>query len=322
MFGFDFDESEKAPRSLSHQASTVALKTLRRPKVATLRDALSNVDEEQILYAEDAGLDELLQLYQHQHPKVVQAAGLVLNKLVHNSEKEVVLVAKEAYKALIELTEIKNDDVRAKATVTLAILAEQPDCQDPILTATDGWRKIFAWLGSSNIGVQQGALQLCASLVISEELREAFLKEGGLTQVLRAFGATDIKVKRALATCLANLAQETDAVKDIIAGDGLKTILAWIALNDEELTGSAISLLANISNSDELKPTLLTGKVAEALPALLSLQNDIIRTGALIVVSNLTTLEESATPVVTGCLDALLALGKSDNGDHVYRYFP
>jgi hypothetical protein len=81
-----------------------------------------------------------------------------------------VMTAKEGYKALLELTELKNDDVRAKATVTLAILAEQPDCQDPILEATNGWNKIFAWLNSSCLGVQQGALQLCASLVINGNL--------------------------------------------------------------------------------------------------------------------------------------------------------
>jgi hypothetical protein len=81
------------------------------------------------------------------------------------------------------------------------------------------------------------------------ELREAFIKEGGVSQVLKAAGTKEIKVQRALATCLANLAQEAEAVKDVIGGDGLKKVLAWITQGDEELTGSAISILANASNN-------------------------------------------------------------------------
>lgn len=81
------------------------------------------------------------------------------------------------------------------------------------------------------------------------ELREAFLKEGGVGQVLKVVGTKELKVQRALATCLANLAQEAEAVKEVIAGDGLKKILGWIGQGDEELSGSSVSILANASNN-------------------------------------------------------------------------
>ncbi len=101
------------------------------------------------------------------------------------------------------------------------------------------------------------------------ELRELFIKEGGLKEILRASNTKEIKLLRAVATCMANLAQEgmhwwfiltlhrlmqskikiADVVKDIFAGDGLKKILGWISQGDEELTGSAISILANASNN-------------------------------------------------------------------------
>lgn len=89
----------------------------------------------------------------------------------------------------------------------------------------------------------------CGQICVTAELREAFIKEGGVGQVLKAAGAKDIKVQRALATCLANLAQEAEAVKDVIGGDGLKKVLAWIGQGDEELTGSSVSILANASNN-------------------------------------------------------------------------
>lgn len=83
---------------------------------------------------------------------------------------------------------------------------------------------------------------------LSVEMREAFIKEGGVGKALQGMGVKEIKVQRALATCLANLAQELDAAKEILSGFHLKQIIDWIGQGDEELTASSITILANASN--------------------------------------------------------------------------
>lgn len=145
------------------------------------------------------------------------------------------------------------------------------------MEAGGGWDKIIPLARSNTVSIQQAGLLLCGSLIINgfhpipdpisprnglltkrtvlllwaAELRESFIKEGGVAQVLKVVGTKELKVQRALATCLANLAQEADAVKDVIGGDGLKKVLGWIAQGDEELTGSSVSILANASNNGQ-----------------------------------------------------------------------
>lgn len=320
--GFDGENSRSASSFGTRSAyrGTVALKTLRRPKVKTLRQAYTTVGEEQIVLAEDAGLEELLALYKHDHAKVKGLASAALAHLTSNAEDEVVVAAKEGFAPLFELLEIKDEDVRAKATMTLSILAEQPDSQELIVEAAGGWNKIIPLVRSNNTSVQHAGLLLCGSLVINSELREAFIKEGGVGQVLKAAGAKDIKVQRALATCLANLAQEAEAVKDVIGGDGLKKVLAWIGQGDEELTGSSVSILANASNNEHFKEPLLQGRVLDVVPPLLLSENETVRTGTLILLSNLSTVEEANVLVATTCLDNLLKVAKTtDNTDYLYR---
>lgn len=87
---------------------------------------------------------------------------------------------------------------------------------------------------------------------ILAELREAFIKNGGVGKALQAMSTKELKTQRALATCLANLAQESDAAKEIIAGNNIKAIIEWINQGDEQLTGSAVSILANASNNGKI----------------------------------------------------------------------
>ncbi len=125
MFGggpLDFDDDVDTGRPRGNSAGyrshrgTVALKTLRRPKVKTLRQALTVVstfsffslaltinvsscknyvrlwyplfsfttDDDQILLAEDAGLEELLELHKHQHAKIKSLASQALSALTTN----------------------------------------------------------------------------------------------------------------------------------------------------------------------------------------------------------------------------------------------
>ncbi len=49
--------------------------------------ACLETDEEQLLLAEDAGLEELLSLYKHQHPKVKGYANTALAHLTTNGTR-------------------------------------------------------------------------------------------------------------------------------------------------------------------------------------------------------------------------------------------
>jgi len=331
MFGVDFEDADFQQNvdgdsgsssfgTRSAYRGTVALKTLRRPKVKTLRQVYTSVGEEQLVLAEDAGLEELLALYKHEHPKVKGLASKVLTQLSTNSEDEVVMTSKDGFKPLFELLEVKDDDVRAKATMTLSILAEQADSQEMIIEAAGGWDKVIPLIVARNPGIQHASLLLCGSLVINSELRDSFIKDGGVSHVLKVANSKEIKIQRALATCLANLAQEAEAVKEVIGGDGIKKVLFWIAQGDDELTGSAISILANASNNENFKEPLLQARVLDVVPPLLLSESETVRTGALILLANLSTIEEASVPIANSCLDNLLKVAKtSDKNDSVYR---
>lgn len=103
------------------------LKTLRRPGVKNLSSMFDNatmVSDEHLMYADEAGLESLLTLLDHQHPTIRADAEAFLASLekVDND----IGVAGTGFKHLSDMLKYKNLDAQQGALWTISTLAGPP----------------------------------------------------------------------------------------------------------------------------------------------------------------------------------------------------
>ena len=311
-----------ASQTTNIKKGTVALRTLRNPKVGTLKMAIESkehLDENKIMLADEAGLDGLVVLVNHVHPKISGLAAKTINLLSSNDDDEVVILEEKGFDPLVEMAGYKDDKVVSSAVMTIAMLAEQSECHEGII-ASASWKRIHSWLKSTLPDVKKGAVMLIGNLAMRSDQREEMQKEGTITLLAAEMSTTDIDLQKGLATAIANLVQTGVLAKEIATSERLKYVGNWLNSGDVEVMGGAVYILANVSSLDDHKLDVYN---AGFLPILLKLVNDSderIAVGASITISNLSSLLEKTEEMCEKFLEPLVSLSnKTKNPDLIYR---
>lgn len=314
----DYNESS----SSNVKKGTVALRTLRKPKVGTLKmniESKEHLDEQKIMLADDSGLEGLVVLINHEHPKISGLAAKTINLLSSNDDDEAVIIEEKGFDPLVEMAGYKDERVQGSSVMTIAMLAEQSECHDGII-ASAGWKRIHSWLKSPLPEVKKGAIMLVGNLAMKTEQREAMKKEGTISLLASEMATTDIDLQKGLATAIANLVQTGTLAKEIATPERLKFVGNWLNSGDNEVIGGAVYILANVSSLDDHKIDVYNAGFLPLLLKLINSDDERISVGAAITISNLSSLLEKTEEMCDKLLEPLVQLShKTKNPDLIYR---
>jgi len=308
-------------RQPARRQATIKLKTLNRPTAQDLIALFGKKrDNAKVILAEEAGLDSLMSLLNHEHVKIRALAEESLNAL-KKVENEV-LMGDGGCKPLAEMLRFKNQQAQRDALWTLAILAGNSEANHEGIILDVGWQVILSRAKAQQLDIQRAAITLIANLSLNEENHDMIISEGGLDLMKNlAQQTSDLKIKRAICNAFANLATDDENVQAVISDGGLATIIAFTQYDDDELVCGAVHTLANLANAEDIKELIVKEGGLPPLIKLLKSFNVMILKGATTAIANLTSREENQQLMVDSeVLEPLVFLGrKSKNPEVQFR---
>merc|ERR1712137_147282 len=301
---------------------TIKLKTLRRPGVrdiSNMFDKATTISDEKLRHADEAGLDSLLALLDHEHPRVRACAEDAVSKL-SEEEGEIVLID-DGFKSLAELLRYKNHQAQRDTLWSLAILAGNSEHNHEGIILDVGWNTIISRAKSQLTDIQLPAVTLISNLALNEENHDMIINEDGLALLKSLADSDNIEIKRAVCNAFANLCSDEDSVDEVLSGGGLKMIIGFLDSGDDELIAGALHTLANVASADDIKQDIVAQGGLPPIVKLLDSPNTMIQKGAATAIANLVENPENhQTMVDLGMLEPLIFLArKSKNPEIQFR---
>eukprot|EP01103_Thecamoeba_quadrilineata_P010566 TRINITY_DN2317_c0_g1_i2.p1 TRINITY_DN2317_c0_g1~~TRINITY_DN2317_c0_g1_i2.p1 ORF type:complete len:959 (+),score=189.10 TRINITY_DN2317_c0_g1_i2:36-2912(+) len=304
---------------LSHQQAT-KLKTLPRPRMKGTKEwFLQHKDKSNFLLLGEAGLEPLLNLCNHENPKIRSLAEESVSGL--KKVEGDILMSSKGLRNLSDILRFKVLQAQSDTLMTLAILAGNTDQNHEGIILDIGWQVILIRAKALHYEIQRAAVTLIANLALNEDNHDMILNEGGLEQMKSLVNSNDIKLKRAICNAFTNLATDEENVQAILKDGGLRVIFDFALSDDDELICGAAHCLANLAIAEELKSTIVKEGGLPILVKLLKSYNVMILKGATTAVANLSSSDENLTKLMdSGLLEPLVFLGrKSKNPDVLFR---
>jgi len=275
-------------RTGNTRKGTIKLKTLRRPGVKDLSGMFDNtkhISDEKLGYADEAGLDCLLGLIDHEHPRVRACS----EEMIGNLEKDdgEIIVGENGFKPIAELLRYKNHQAQRDTLWTLAILAGNSEQNHEGILLDIGWQTILSRSKSQLGDIQLPAVTLISNLALNEEMHDMIINEEGLPLLKSLADSSDIKIKRAVCNAFANLCSDEDSVDSVLSGGGLKMIISFLDSGDDELIAGALHTIANVASNDEIKQDIVSNGGLPPIVKLLNSPNIMIQKGAATAIANL-----------------------------------
>eukprot|EP01094_Clydonella_sp_ATCC50884_P006639 TRINITY_DN1585_c0_g1_i7.p1 TRINITY_DN1585_c0_g1~~TRINITY_DN1585_c0_g1_i7.p1 ORF type:complete len:1069 (+),score=466.60 TRINITY_DN1585_c0_g1_i7:129-3209(+) len=304
----------------SRNKGTMKLQTLRASNVQDLIgmiNKLSDIDEEKINCATDAGLDGLVQLLNHEHPKIRALAESVVTEL--EKQEDEVVIKEGGYKGLKDMLRYKNVEAQRDALWTIATLAGNTELTHDGIVSEIGWPSILTRASAKVEDIQLPAVTLIANLCMNEEYHEMIIEEGGLELLKGLANSPNLKLKRAVCNAFANLCSEEENIPEVLGDGGIASLLAFVASGDEELVSGGLYTLANVCNLPEYAEQVLDG-IAPVIELIKTSHITMVLKGAMACIGTLCeTPEYQQRMMDQGLLDALLRVGKTSNPEIKYR---
>ena len=309
-------------RNSSTRKGTIKLKTLRKPGVKDLSgmfDKAKNISDEKLGLADEAGLDGLLSLLDHEHPKIRSLAEDVIGSLI--SDDGEIIVTNNGFKACTELLRYKNTQAQRDTLWTIATLAGVSERNHEAILLDIGWNTILSRAKSQLPEIQIAAVTLIANLSLNEENHDMILHEDGLELLKQLANTGDIKLKRAVCNAFANLCSDEENVQEVLGDGGLELIISFLDSGDDELIAGALHTLANVASAEDVKQRIIDLGGLPPIIRLMESSNAMIQKGAVTAVANLVENQENHAPFhQAGGLDPLLFLArKSKNPEVQFR---
>ena len=298
---------------MAKRGGTIKLKTLRRPGVKDLSsmfDKAGAVSQDHLTWADEAGLESLLTLLDHEHPKIRALAEEFTSNLKKTGHD--VGVVPGGFKALGEMLKYKNLDSQKSALWTISTLAGNNEATHAGIIADIGWGVIVRRTKSEFPEIQRVACNIIANLSLNDSMHKMIMTDGGIDAVKFLAARDDLKLQRACCNAFANLCSNPENIEGVISNGGLETIIAFSKSPDEELRTAALHTLANIANRPDLRrELLLRGALDPILRGLEEDQNMNVIKGAAFAVANLA-LEHANHPEMLekGTVERLVTLAR------------
>lgn len=291
---------------------TMKLKTLRRPGVRDLSsmfDKAGGVETQHLTWADEAGLEALLDLLDHEHPKIRAMAEEFTANL--KKTKHDVGVVDGGYAPLSEMLKYKNLDAQKSALWTISTLAGNNEATHEGIIKEIGWNTIVRRSKSDLPEVQRIACNIIANLSLNDNMHGYIMNQGGI-EVLKGLAAKDdIQLQRACCNAFANLCTNSANIQGVIADGGLETIIEFAKSSDDELRTAALHCLANLADDPNLRRMIVERGGLDPVLENLDSQNTAVLKGASSAVANLA-LEQLNHPEMLerGTVEKLVMLAR------------
>jgi hypothetical protein len=290
---------------------TMKLKTLRKPGVSDISsmfDKLVGISEQHLTYADEAGLESLLALLNHDHPKVRTLAEVAVQSL-DKVNKEIEM-STAGYNSMAEMLSYKNLQAQTDSLWTFATLAGNNVATHNDIVDAITWPTILRRAESNIPELQKVAVTLIANLSLSDDLQDLIVSDG--LQYLKTLARTpDVKLQRPICNMFANLCANAQHIAPVVSDGGLQLIIGFLSSDDPELVSAALQTLANIANHAPMREQIVREGGLQPILGFLSSSNIMLVKGAAMAVSNLAKEPANHQPMIqAGTVESLVSLAK------------
>ena len=264
------------------------LKTLRRPGVRDLSsmfDKAGGVETEHLTWADEAGLESLLDLLDHEHPKIRAMAEEFTSNL--RKEGHDINVVDMGFKPLSDMLKYKNLEAQKCALWTISTMAGNNEATHEGIITDIGWNTIIRRTKSDLPEIQRIACNIIANLSLNDNMHEYIMNEGGIDALRSLAERDDLKLQRACCNAFANLCTNPDNIQGVIKDGGLETIIRFAGSDDDELRTAALHTLANIANEPSLRRMIVERGGLDPVLENLSAGQVVVLRGASSAIANL-----------------------------------
>ena len=302
---------------------TMKLKTLRRPGVRDLSsmfDKAGAVSTEHLTWADESGLESLLDLLDHEHPKIRAMAEEFTANL--KKEKHDINVVKGGFSPLSDMLKYKNLEAQKCALWTIGTLAGNNEATHENIIAEIGWHTIIRRTKSDIADIQRIACNIIANLSLNDNMHGHIMNDGGIDALKTLAQRDDLQLQRACCNAFANLCTNRDNIHGVIKDGGLETIIEFAKSDDEELKTAALHTLANLADDPELRRLIVEKGGLDPVISNLESSQVVVLRGASAAVANLAEEHLNHPEMLQrGTIEKLVVLARRCKVFYFLQYF-